>query len=156
MKKTQPPEQRFHAKVNKEVSQTFWNGTRCHEWQGYIAPNGYGNFRMGNRTEYTHRVAYELEHGPILDWSHVCHHCDNRRCVNPDHLFLGDRKANMQDALKKGRMAKGIRLPQAKLTEAEVLEIRASHEKQQILADRYGVTNSQISMIKSRKSWSHI
>lgn len=150
------PEQRFRAKTNTETSQTFYGGTRCHEWQGYIAPNGYGNFRLAGRTEYTHRQAWIFAYGPFLKGLHVLHHCDNRRCVNPDHLFLGSRDDNMADMFAKKREARGTRLPQSKIDETDVLAIRLSKEKQAVLAERYGLTQGQISMIKSGKSWSHV
>lgn len=76
----------------------------CWLWTGGIAANGYGKLSREYKKLYAHRVAHELINGPIPDWMHVCHRCDNPKCVNPTHLFLGTRSDNMQDCLKKGRM----------------------------------------------------
>lgn len=86
--------------MTKEVPETG-----CLLWTGYKAHVGYGIIRYENRAAYAHRVAWALVHGPIPPKMMVCHHCDVPLCVNSDHLFLGTAKDNMQDALKKGRIA---------------------------------------------------
>jgi HNH endonuclease len=156
LRPTLTTQERFDAKVDKETSQTFWNGTRCHEWTAYIAPNGYGNFRLNKKTEYAHRMAWILKNGPIPDGLFVLHRCDNRKCVNTEHHFLGTFDDNMDDMGSKGRRAVGEKLPQAKVTEEIARAIKGSSEKQAVLAARYGVTQGQISMIKSGKSWAHV
>lgn len=93
-----PIEDRFWAKVNK--------ADECWEWTGSRVWNGYGQFRNG-KVVYAHRYAYELWFGPIPDGLLVCHVCDNRSCVRPEHLFLGDYQDNAQDASKKGRTRNG-------------------------------------------------
>lgn len=105
-----------------------------------------------------HRIAWQLTYGPVPDGAHVLHKCDNRRCVKPDHLFLGDNAANVADRVAKRRSAvmRGSRNSRAKLTPEQVAEIRAEWRPGPIgrpksgrsqtaeLAERYGVTKSSI------------
>jgi hypothetical protein len=75
----------------------------CWEFQGCLLPNGYGKLGREGKTWLAHRYAYSQAVGPIPDGLHVMHRCDNRRCVNPEHLFVGSRVDNMQDMIAKGR-----------------------------------------------------
>lgn len=90
--------ERFIAKVEK--TDTCWN------WTGAIRGKGYGAFKYNERVLDAHRVSYMIHIGPIPEGLLVCHTCDNRKCVNPAHLFLGTYTDNMQDCIKKGRFCK--------------------------------------------------
>jgi hypothetical protein len=107
-----------------------------------------------------HRYAYEQHRGPIPVGQFVLHHCDNRSCVNPRHLFCGTQQANVDDMINKGRDRKrgmaGDENHRAKITEAIVREIRASPTTAKILAQRYGVSVSQINRVRQRRKWTHI
>lgn len=76
----------------------------CWEWQGKILPTGYGEIRMNSQSILVHRCSYETFVGVIPAGKNVCHVCDNRKCINPEHLWIGSHQENMQDAVRKKRM----------------------------------------------------
>lgn len=132
----------------------------CWEWQAYRHKRGYGQFSIHGRLWQAHRVAWVLTYGPIPEGLFVCHHCDNRGCCNPYHLFLGTNADNMADAGRKGLLSnsnRGERNPSSKLTEDDVLDIRELYATgkwtQEELADEFGVYNTQISQVVTRKRW---
>ena len=130
----------------------------CWEWQGGLL-NGYGLLWWEGKQILAHRHYYEKYVGPIPEGLCVCHKCDNRKCCNPDHLFLGTRPDNSRDMIAKERQARGEKHSQAKLTEAEVLEIRECAmrgESRTSLAQRHGVTYWAISHVVNRERWTHI
>ena len=148
MGNSRPIEERFSEKVMPIES-------GCHEWQGCIMPNGYGQVRHNGKTAYAHRVAWELANGSTCGL-YVLHRCDNRRCVNADHLFLGTFNDNMRDMVNKSRHAFGDKNGRRTLNSTQVLEIRASIENQEKMAAKYNVSRVTISDIRRRKSWRHI
>jgi hypothetical protein len=149
--------------VDESTARRFWakveRGDGCWTWTAsrYTA-NGYGQFFVAwvngaTVTTTAHRVSWELTHGPIPDGSWVLHRCDNRSCVRPDHLFLGDHDANMADMARKGRSGR------AKLTAAKVAEVRrrlAVGEKHRTIAADFGVSRSAVTRINSGRIWRHV
>jgi len=95
-----PIEERFLLHVHKTST--------CWLWTGGVTGGTHGGYGMFSRRP-AHRVSYELFVGPIIDGLCVCHKCDVRNCVNPEHLFLGTRIENSQDACSKGRLHPGPR-----------------------------------------------
>lgn len=123
--------------------------------------NGYGGFWYDGKTVAAHRFSYLTHTGPIPKGLDVCHSCDNRACVNPDHLFLGTHQDNMTDMVNKKRSPSGIgsRNPRAKIGDLHVIIIREACDagyKQKDIAKYFCLSTSQLSAIKKRISWTHI
>jgi hypothetical protein len=148
----------------------FWKRVRpsdgCWEWQGEINHNGYGILDTRNRAKTTgcvilaHRLSYVIHVGPLADDRDVLHTCDNPPCVRPDHLFEGDNEANVVDKVAKGRQQRGEQVWRAKLTDTQIIEIRARWNvggiRQKELAEEYGVSRGTMSEVISGKLWKHL
>ena len=130
----------------------------CWVWQKAVQKCGYGKAKFQDKIQSSHRIAWQLAFGPIPDGAWVLHKCDNKLCCNPEHLFLGDVKSNTADKVARQRQNRGESVPQSKLTEAEVLEIRARYPAESVmqLARAFSISHSKISMIVQRKNWRHI
>lgn len=141
---------RFWAKVDKSGD--------CWLWIGKLTSNGYGQFSINRKMVRAHRVSWELHHDTIPSGMYVCHTCDNKLCVRPEHLFLGTPKDNMQDMLKKGRgrfvKVFGENNGNAKLTSSDVERIKAllatGHYLHKEIAQMVGVHRSTVSYIRAR------
>jgi hypothetical protein len=144
----------------------FWNkiawGDKesCWLWTAGKTKAGYGHFYIkGRGMVYAHRLAWELKHSNP-GRSHVLHSCDTPACVNPDHLFLGDHAANMQDCARKGRVVafgRG-RKPHWKETGRKITreiaeEIRRAPGSHRTIAERYGLHQTTVSDIKRGDIW---
>lgn len=157
------------AKWNR-FTKRFWKSVEkmpsgCWHWTKSVRSEKmpYGKLMFvwnGARIQLAHRAAWLLTHGELPTDKHVLHKCDNPRCVNPDHLFLGTQKDNVQDAVSKNRMKgqPGEKNCKAKLTAKQVKEIRALAKKGNAnsLAKKFSVTSTTIHDIVSRKHWNHV
>ena len=140
----------------------------CWLWRGHMQTrkdgNPYGMIVLRDdagkcRTIFPHRLAYEITYGPIPAGQLVCHRCDNRACVRPEHLFLGTTTDNMRDAKAKGRTARGERMPHAITTAATVKLIReryAAGARQAALAREFGLGPMHVGQIVRREIWKHV
>ena len=130
----------------------------CWLWNKSWSGTGYGQFELNGKSYLSHRYSYSVFVSPIPEDMCVLHKCDTRSCVNPDHLFLGTKGDNARDAVRKGRQTRtqGSRNGHAKLDESKVSEIRSSTKKQKELAAEFGVDQSVISEVKTRKIWRHV
>lgn len=171
---------------NKDIER-FWSYVDqepggCWRWTRSIMSTGYGQFTAKRKNYAVHRLSYMLAHGDIPHGLLVCHHCDNKACVRPDHLFLGTCKDNIRDAVRKGRTFKAIgdlsgmrthpeRHPtrlypdrmcgenahRAKLTWDQVNQIRSTWEarkpKLTDLAKEYNVSPTTIGKIVHNETW---
>ena len=146
-------------KWNKQRFETFFTKTEsCWDWEGSLRGKGYGGFRQNNKMYIASRVSYELYKNPIPEGLLVCHTCNNPKCVNPNHLYLGTYQENTQQAVKEGRqyIPKGVENGSAKLTEEQIFLIREDPRSQRTIAKEYGISQLHVSRIKRKISWSHI
>lgn len=132
--------------------------TGCHLWEGYRVADGYGHLKIRGVAQRVHRIAWEIAYGPIPTTLSVCHKCDVRNCINPEHLFLGTQADNYADMVSKGRrrVPFGEKHWSAQIGEDSVRAIRADTRTQQAIADNYGLSRSLIGLIKQRKRWAHV
>ena len=133
----------------------------CWDWNGCCPVNpGYGQFRFNMKLVRAHRASWIIHNGPIPTGKHVLHKCDNPRCANPEHLFLGTAKDNMRDCRKKGRTTEvGETHSFAVLTEKKVILIKELIKlgfKNRVIADILRVQRPRISDIKCHRTWKHV
>lgn len=135
-------------------------GPGCWDYMGSGAgTGGYMRISVKGKNTLAHRYAYSVTKGPIPEGKIVCHRCDNKACVNPDHLFLGTHQDNMDDKVAKGRQPKGENAKQSKLNEIQVLEImgrRKRGESGPSIAADFPVNVDQIYKITRGQNWRHL
>ena len=133
--------------------------TGCNEFQGALDSSGYGNIRIGDRVVGAHRVAYEVYKGTIGKGLQVLHKCNNPKCCNPEHLYLGTHADNMKYKAKCGHVnTVGIHNPNAVLTEDQVRRIRelCKTSSDQTVAAFYNIHLKTVGKIRRRLLWSHL
>lgn len=159
------------------IEKRFWNfvtpqhESLCWEWQGNVRKNGYGVIsRHGISSVRAHRVSYEIHYGKIDPPTlFVCHKCDNRKCVNPHHLFLGTIQDNNADRDRKGRVAKGNDHVRHKINEEmvqrilseydmirEVFDGRVPRATFRMICEKYKTNLHQLKQIVYRQTWKHV
>lgn len=142
-------EDRFFSKI--ELSGDCWNWTAsCHRF-------GHGVFKFG-KEQYAHRASWVLFNGPIPDDLCVLHKCDNPKCVNPKHLFLGTRAENNADRDSKGRQncVRGEKNPWAKLTRDQAMIVRGLRimgKPRRWVAEQFGISVSGVKAISTGRTW---
>lgn len=142
----------IEAEFNRRVQ---WSDG-CWEWSGNKDKDGYGLLTYARRHYRANKLALQFDGRPVPVGMYACHTCDNPGCVRPDHLYPGTPQQNADDAHSRGRNQRGERHYSAKLSEADVKAIRDSFETDENIAKFYGVSRSNISMIRSRRTWRHV
>lgn len=156
----------YNKNTPQQNVEAFWKRVdkrgrnQCWPWIGWIRKDGYGTFYCGgqNRSDgkrgryyLPHRFSYELHRGKIPKGKLVCHKCDNRRCCNPRHFFVGTHKDNTDDSIKKKR----FRLPMTRLSDSQVEEIRRRYTRSRgvgKLANEFGITIGHLWALTHGKS----
>ena len=155
---SEDPYDYFNRKIKKN------NETGCWNWRGTLFHKGYGQFKNKSINKGVQLSASRASWILFVDknigrYDFVCHKCDNRRCANPDHLFIGSQKDNMKDCSDKGRINHGEERPQSKLTESEVVEIRKLRQNGMgwgELAYKFNVAKNCVRSAALGKTWSHV
>lgn len=144
-------------KYIKSKTKTDDNG--CWIWIASSRRRGYGIVSLNKKQWIASRLSYSLFKGEIPEGMFVCHHCDNPRCINPDHLFLGTAKDNGVDMANKGRSAKGEKNGNVSITAKEASDIKKmlaeglSGEK---ISEKTGISIHIVYHIKTGKTWKHL
>ena len=132
----------------------------CWIWTGSFNNGGYGRTKYKGNWDLAHRLFYQLYVGEIPEGLLIRHRCDNRKCVNPQHLIPGTYKDNVNDMVERNRQAKGESVNTNKLSEQEAKEIIDllksgvfTHKK---IANMYNVHRSAIHHIAGGRSWKHL
>lgn len=162
----------FFEKVNKDGPAPAHNPKlgKCWLWTGSSRAQGHGYFWYDGVVGCAHRFSWLASGGEIPDGLHVLHKCDNGRCVNPDHLFLGTHDDNMQDMIRKGRQRDsesrskqmtGEGNHQAKLTEDDVRKIRAMRAQTprptiQSISNCFGASHASVKSLLRGKTWKSV
>lgn len=150
------------SKINDRISNYVRKTDYCWIWTGSKYSSGYGRLNIGRGVQVrAHRFMFEQMNGEIPYEMCVLHKCDVRECVNPDHLFLGTKKDNMQDCIKKGRhryaTRKGVESPNSKINSEQVVLIRKDYAAgfiyQKDLAKKYGISQQTVSKIVNMKTY---
>lgn len=149
----------FWAKVDKRSDSECWN------WKAAVGKPGYGSFyRLDGQFEGAHRYSWRMVNGDIPEGRYICHTCDNRKCCNPNHLFLGEPKDNVADMWRKSRqqdyskVQRGSKRHNAKLNADKVRSIRKMYPRmtKTEIANVFGVGVSAVSCVINGKTWKHV
>jgi hypothetical protein len=150
--------------MNQIVAARFWSkvdavdSNCCWLFTGGVSTTGYGNFWYDRKSNSAHRFAFFLTNG--IHPEQVCHTCDNKQCVNPNHLYAGTRKSNAEDAAARGLLRTGEANSNARLNPEKVRSIRRLYtdEKKTTyeLGRLFGVSDVSIGKVLNGKTWKHV
>ena len=159
----------MNPKTNQQIILHLYSNiviasNECWEWIGGINNVGYGQLTIDGKTDVAHRISFRVFKGKDPGKLYVCHKCDNRKCINPDHLFLGTALDNILDAQKKGRLnripwGRGTDMPNSVLNDDIVDKMRAAYdngETAKSIAGRYGFNLSTVKGAVQRATWKHV
>lgn len=152
----------MRKKRSEQPLEHFWNNVArtetCWNWTAGLTYKGYGFLTLDRKQFRAHRYSYELHNGPIPKGMLICHRCDNRRCVRPDHLFLGTTQDNTADRHNKGRtlVIRGENHWRSRVDEKAVRDMRSRRLRLAEFASLYDLTKESVRAIQRRKSWKHV
>lgn len=143
------------------IEKRFWKYVKktsnCWNWIGGINKFGYGRIALKPKVLLVHRFSYELHKGNIPYDRYVLHSCDNPKCVNPAHLYLGTYKDNSRDMYSRGRAVLGENRSQAKLKNDQAKEIRELYKtgnySHRGLASKYNISSAAVFNIIHNKTY---
>lgn len=145
---------RFWSKVCKEDTNECWM------WIGCVNGSGYGSFKTSYKSNMAHRFSWELVNGKIPNGLEILHKCDNRLCVNPNHMDIGTSKDNMRDMINKGRSGVGDKNSMSKYTELDVLRIKKAYKKgistYESVGKLFGISWGHVRQLVLCTRWKHI
>lgn len=133
----------------------------CWDWKGYIARNGYAEIARSKNfsIKHAHRISWMIHKGKIPEGLFICHKCDNPKCTNPDHLFIGTHQDNNKDRDEKGRTIKGEKVASSILNDEQVREIKnllsLDHSTSEI-AKKFAISTTTAKRINNGTLWKHI
>lgn len=146
--------------TKSRLDESYQVNNECWEWKGYIGKSGYGSTTYRSKSILAHRLSWMIYKGDLPKDLDVCHTCDNRKCINPSHLFLGTAHDNILDCfLKKRKSHMGEKHPRAKMTENNVVNIFDLRRKgwtHQEIADKFNIKQGTVSNILHRRLWPHV
>lgn len=132
----------------------------CQIWTAGTTRSGYGVMYHDGKLKYAHRLSWEEANGESAGGRVICHKCDTPSCINPTHLYAGSHKDNASDMMRRGRnrgqFGKGEKSHKAKLTNEQVIEIRAANGTHREIGARFGIAHTVVTQIKNRKAWGHV